>query len=426
MPRGSLADTGLLVLGIVLILVVPFVFLRVVLGRRPFGHLPPGTVPRFVGLGFASALLAIVVNTVLDRLGLTGRLLGGLETGLPLGEALLVAFLLAGFVEEGAKLLLLRAGLRACPSHAALLVAGLLVGVGFGMVENATNVYAAAHMEMGRGVLSVAFIRSFVLLHPIATALAADGLGRRAFGPARWAGALWRGFGLAILVHGLWDLAVFWQPAGFWILQSLPFPWLIWWGGRVVSDRVLSLSGRAPARVAARRPPWVAATLVAFGLLHTEMIAQLVLTGAAASEVPILYGLELPVEAGRGILAYNLILSVAGLVGVVAAARRRRWGLPLYAAGASAGLLAELVVIALAAARGTLAFDAAELSDDLVAVASAALLLGAARAGVPGLARLGPRSRARRARPSAGTVAPRPDRRHHPRAGEAGAAWDDP
>lgn len=416
MPSGLVAETGLFALGIVVILVVPFVFLRVVLGRRPFETLPAGAVPRFVGLGFASALLAIVVNTALDRAGLTGRLLGGLETGLPFGEALVVAFVMAGFVEEGAKLLLLRAGLKACPDHAALLVAGLLVGVGFGMVENAANVYAAAHREMGPGVLAVAFIRSFVLLHPIATALAADGLGRRLFGPPRWAGALWRGFGLAVLVHGLWDLVVFWQPAGFWILQALPFPWLIWWGGRVVSDRVLTLSGRAPARVRARRPPWVSATLVAFGLLHVEMIVRLALAGGATGEVPILYGIELPVEAGRAILAYNLLLSVAGLVGVVAAARRRRWGLPLYAAGAATGLVAEVAVIAIAALRGTLAFDVAELSDDLVAVASAALLLLAARAGVPGLARPGLGRSARRAPAGARETAADPIARRAPHA----------
>src|SRR5690606_31929701 len=109
-----------------------------------------------------------------------------------------------------------------------------------------------------------------------------------------------------------------------------------------------------PARVRARRPPWVSATLVAFGLLHVEMIVRLALAGGATGEVPILYGIELPVEAGRAILAYNLLLSVAGLVGVVAAARRRRWGLPLYAAGAATGLVAEVAVIAIAALRGTL------------------------------------------------------------------------
>lgn len=388
MPPRSLADTGLLALGFAVILVGPFVFLRLVLGRRPFAALPSGTIPRFVALGFAAALLAVLVNTVLGYLGLTGRLLGSIETGLPLVEALVVAFVLAGIVEEGVKLLLLRAGLRACPDHASVLVAGLLVGVGFGMVENATNVYSAARMDVGRGVLSVAFIRSFVLLHPIATALAGDGLGRRAFGPPRWAGAVWVGLGLAILVHGLWDLAVFWQPAGFWVLQSLPFPWLVWWGGRVVSDRVLRLSGRDPARVAARRPPWVSATLVAFGVLHTEMLVQLGLAGAPGDALPVIYGLELPLEAGAWVLRYNVVLSLAGLVGVVAAGRRLAWGLPVYAAGAFVGLAAEAVVIVAAAAQGTLVFEPAELSDDLVAVLSAVLLLSAARARVPGLAPL--------------------------------------
>ncbi len=394
MLRRSFADTGLVAVGLALILVVPFVFLRLVLGRQPFAGLPPGTVPRFVGLGFASALLAILVNTGLDFLGLTGRLLGGIQTGLPLSEALVVAFLLAGLVEEGAKLLVLRAGLRACPDHASVLVAGLLVGVGFGMIENGSNVYAAGRMELGRGVLSVAFIRSFVLLHPIATAFVADGLGRQAFGPPRWQGALWRGFGLAVLVHGLWDLAVFWQPAGFWILQSLPFPWLIWWGGRVVSDRVLRVSGRAPERAAARRPPWVSATLVAFGVLHGEMLLRYVVAGTETGGVPVLYGLELPATAAPGLLVYNLVLSGVGLVGVVAAVRRWRWGVPLYAAGAAAGLLAEVGVIVVAAVQGALVFDAAELSDDLAAVVSAVLLVRAARAGVPGLAPIGRGKRA--------------------------------
>jgi RsiW-degrading membrane proteinase PrsW (M82 family) len=372
-----------------LLVVVPFVYLRLVLGRRPFDGLPRGAVPGFLLLGCGSAALAVALNTAVARVGLAERLPEALAGGLSLGEALFVSFVLAGVVEEGAKLLALRAGAPAAPHHAALVTAGLLVGVGFGLVENAANVLAASLEPVERATLYVALVRSFVLLHPVATALAADGLGRRRFGPARWRGAAWRGFALAVAVHGLWDLVVFWRLEGIWILPSLAFPWLLWWGSRVVSDRVLRLSGRDPARAAARRPPWVGATLVAFGILHADVIAEtLIAVSGGVVEGPVtLYGLDLPGLAPEGLAAYNLGLSLAGLAGVVAAGRRRRWGVPLFAASAVTGLLVELIVVGAAAAVGTLRFDPAELSDDLVAVLFGALLLrwqrGAGRPGAP-------------------------------------------
>ncbi|HWP34826.1 MAG TPA: PrsW family glutamic-type intramembrane protease, partial [Thermodesulfobacteriota bacterium] len=267
------AQTGVLAAAHLLVLVSPFVFLRLVLGRRPFATLPRGTLPRFLLLGILSAFLALAVNRLLAAAGLTGGLLEDLRAGLPLGRALAVAFLLAGVVEEGAKLLLLRAGLAACPDRATLVVAGLLVGVGFGIVENLANLQGAAAAGAAGSALAVALVRSFVLLHPVATGLAADGLGQRAFGPPRWGGALWRGFALAVLVHGVWDLAVFWQPGVGSTVQLLVFPWLIWWGSRRLSDRVLRLSGRAPDRVAARRPAWAAATLAAFATVHAVTLA---------------------------------------------------------------------------------------------------------------------------------------------------------
>jgi RsiW-degrading membrane proteinase PrsW (M82 family) len=375
-----LARTGLLLLAAyALILVAPFVFLRLLLGRRPFAGLPRRTLLRFLALGAASAALAVLVNWGLAWLGLTAGFAGEVEEGLPLWQAVVLSFLLAGVVEEGAKLVALRAGLAACPDHATLLMAGLLVGVGFGIVENLANVQGAASAGAGALPLGVAFVRSFVLLHPVATALAADGLGRRAFGPHRWASSLWRGYALAVLVHGLWDVAVFWQPEGVWVIQGITFPWLIWWGSRVASDRVLRLSGRAPARVAARRPAWAGATLIAFGLLYAQTFVESVrlLGGAPAGGVTI-YGLPLGEQAASGLAAYNLALSAAGFAGVTAMAARRRWGVWLYAAGAATGLATELAIIGLAATSHVLAFSAAELSDDLAAVASALLFLSAA------------------------------------------------
>lgn len=377
---APLARTGLLVAAYGLLLAAPFVFLRLLLGRRPFAWLPRHTLPRFLALGAAAAVLAVLVNWGVAALGLTSGLAEELGEGLSLLEALVLSFLLAGVVEEGAKLAVLRAGLAACPDRPTLLVAGLLVGVGFGIVENLANVHRAAAVGAGASALGVALVRSFVLLHPVATALAADGLGRRAFGPRRWAGSLWRGFALAVLVHGLWDLAVFWQPAGVWVVQTITFPWLIWWGGRVVSDRVLRLSGRAPARVAARRPAWAGAMLVAFGLLHAQTLVEslLGLLGSRPTEGLALYGLPIGDRGAAGLAAYNLALSAAGFAGVLAMAARRRWGAWLYAAGAATGLATELGIVALAAARGLLAFSAAELSDDVVAVASALLFLSPA------------------------------------------------
>ncbi len=375
---APLAQASLSAAAYVLIVVSPFVFLRLLLGRRPFAGLPPGTVPRFLLLGAGSALLAVLVNWGLGFLGIVVRVGEAVEQGLPLWQALAVSFVLAGVVEEGAKLAVLRAGLGACPDHATLIVAGLLVGAGFGIVENAANVHAAAAAtQAGPAALGVALVRSFVLLHPVATGLAADGLGRRAFGPPRWAGWLWRGFGLAVLVHGLWDLAVFWQPEGVWAAQNLLFPWLIWWGSRRSSDRILRLSGRGPARAARRRPPWAAATLVAFGLLHLQTLVQSLPVSLEPPPEPVtIYGLELDGEAGLvGLLVYNLLLSAAGLVGVIATARRHRWGVWIYAAGAAAGLLAELAVIGVAAKASVLRFSAAELSDDLVSFGSALLFL---------------------------------------------------
>ncbi len=221
---APLARTGLLLVAYALILGAPFVFLRLLLGRRPFAGLPRHTLPRFLALGAASALLAVLVNWGLALLGLTTGIAGEVEEGLPLWQAVLLSFLLAGVVEEGAKLAALRAGLAACPDHATLLVAGLLVGVGFGVVENLANVHGAEDAGASAFPLGVALVRSFVLLHPVATGLAADGLGRRAFGPRRWGGSLWRGFALAVLVHGLWDVAVFWQPAGVWVIQAITSP----------------------------------------------------------------------------------------------------------------------------------------------------------------------------------------------------------
>lgn len=374
---APLAQAGLSAAAYVLIVASPFVFLRLLLGRRPFAGLPPGTLPRFLLLGAGSALLAVLVNWSLGFLGIVVRVGEAVEEGLPFWQALAVSFVLAGVVEEGAKLVVLRAGLGACPDHATLLIAGLLVGVGFGIVENAANVHAAAAAQAGPPALGVALVRSFVLLHPVATALAADGLGQRVFGPPRWARALWRGFGLAVLVHGLWDLAVFWKPEGVWVVQVLLFPWLIWWGSRRASDRILRLSGRAPARVARRRPPWAGATLVAFGLLHLQTLVQsLPVSLELPSESVTIYGLDLGGGPGLvGLLVYNLLLSVAGLVGVIATARRRRWGVWVYAAGAATGLLAELSVIGVAAMSSVLDFSAAELSDDLVSFASALLFL---------------------------------------------------
>ncbi len=377
---APLAQAGLSIAAYVLIVVGPFVFLRLVLGRRPFAGLPAGTLPRFLVLGAGSALLAVLVNWGLALLGLGIQVGEALEEGLPLWQALAVSFLLAGLVEEGAKLAALRAGLAACPDHATLIVAGLLVGVGFGIVENAANVRAAAATDAGPSALGVALVRSFVLLHPVATGLAADGLGRRVFGPSRWAGALWRGLALAVLVHGVWDLAVFWQPEGVWVVQAFVFPWLIWWGSRRASDRILRLSGRAPARVARRRPAWAGASLFAFGLLHLETLVQSLPASVDLPREPVtVYGLDLGAgPALLGLLVYNLLLSAAGLVGVVAMARRRRWGAWVYAAGAATGLLAELAVIAVAAASSVLDFSAAELSDDLVSFASAVLFLSPA------------------------------------------------
>jgi RsiW-degrading membrane proteinase PrsW (M82 family) len=365
-----------------LVLAVPFLFVRLVLGRHPFRGMRGPAVARFLLLGFLSAFAAVLVNSLLDVLGVTDRMVSGdLDAGLSFGEAVFVSFVLAGLVEEGAKLLAVGAGLASVSSHPQLVIGGLLVGVGFGLVENAFNVYDALVEGAPSGALAIAFVRSFVLLHPIATALAADGLGRRVYGPPRWRSALWRGFGLAVLVHGLWDLAVFWQPAGYWIIQGLLFPWLVWWGGRRVSDLVLRISGRAPARVAGRRPAWLSALLVAFGLVHADVVYEATMalaSGAAASEPITFYGLLLPASAAPGLAVYNLALSLAGLVGAIAAGRTG-WGAPLYAAGAFLGLLVEIGVIGVAAATGQLVFEAGELSDDLLSAVSGWLVLRATR-----------------------------------------------
>src|SRR5919106_837530 len=94
--RALVAETGALVAAHALILVVPLVFLRLVLGPRPFARVPERTVPRFLVLGVASALLALIVNTLLDAAGVTGRLLGRPEPALSFLRAVFVSFVLAG------------------------------------------------------------------------------------------------------------------------------------------------------------------------------------------------------------------------------------------------------------------------------------------------------------------------------------------
>jgi RsiW-degrading membrane proteinase PrsW (M82 family) len=166
---------------------------------------PAGAVLRAVAFGFLAAVPAIVIEPFVD---LPSRLLPW-----PI-DAAWRAFVVAALVEEGLKFALVRLWIFRSKSFDEAMdgiVYTMCVSLGFAFVENALYGYADRWILLVRAFTAVP-------MHAAAAGLMGWRLGlarvEREKSRARSHAAA--GLGLAVLVHGLYDFAVFAGPAAAW------------------------------------------------------------------------------------------------------------------------------------------------------------------------------------------------------------------
>lgn len=161
-----------------------------------------------LGLGALACAPAVVIELV------TRQLLGD---ALLIGGRFLDAFVVAALVEESIKLAVVlvysrrRAGILDVMDGIVYCVAASL---GFGLLENAVFAATDPHTAALRAVTAVP-------LHAVASGVMGYGVGRSQFvrKESRLA-VIAMGLGLAVLIHGSYDWAVFYRGA-YWEAQSL-------------------------------------------------------------------------------------------------------------------------------------------------------------------------------------------------------------
>jgi RsiW-degrading membrane proteinase PrsW (M82 family) len=148
----------------------------------------------------------VVIPVALIELGLQ-RAVGARLTGY--AHALFVGFIVAGVVEEGAKVICVRAYIWHRPEFDERLdgiVYATRVGLGFALVENVAYLLA----QKGAGMFVVVFLLRAILAvpgHAIYAGIMGYFAGRKRFdntGPG-----MFGGFVIAVLLHGGYDAAIF-------------------------------------------------------------------------------------------------------------------------------------------------------------------------------------------------------------------------
>ncbi len=168
---------------------------------------PPGAVLKAVAFGFLASIPAILIEPIVD---LPARVFPW-----PL-DAAWRAFAVAALVEEGLKYALLRFWLfRAKSFDEAMdgIVYAMCVSLGFAFVENALYGYADRWILLVRAFTAVP-------MHAAAAGLMGWRLGlarvERDRDPVLAHRHALAGLGVAVLVHGLYDFAVFAGPISAW------------------------------------------------------------------------------------------------------------------------------------------------------------------------------------------------------------------
>jgi RsiW-degrading membrane proteinase PrsW (M82 family) len=165
-----------------------------------------GAVSTFLAIVLEAApvlILAILSGTAFDEMPQT-RLSSyqGLERAMHNPALLVVIFagavIGAPLVEEAAKAIGLRGLRRSIQRPADGWLLGFAIGLGFGLLEGAFNLDTTQTWVVGGWVRLAA-----LLLHGLATSL--TGFGYARYLQTQRRGDLWRGYGRAVIMHGLWN-----------------------------------------------------------------------------------------------------------------------------------------------------------------------------------------------------------------------------
>lgn len=180
---------------------------------------PKRLILKIFGLGFAFTLPAILIEMQFDRLFRT------IAYGTWVYD-LLKAFIVAAFVEEVLKLLVvMRFAYRHVDFDEVMdgIVYAIVASLGFACLENV--IYA---MECGLGIIMVRGITA-VPMHAVASGMMGYYIGKAKFSLTRSKAKMLIGKGLcmAILFHGMYDLFIFASPRFGNALALGVFPWIL-------------------------------------------------------------------------------------------------------------------------------------------------------------------------------------------------------
>jgi len=175
-------------------------------------------------LGFLAMAIAAALEFFLEKIFAWGDVhghyalmpfkisLGSLDTSASL--LLLLSFFLAGPIEELVKYLVLKKTLYLKKDFNQIadgIVYGVVLALGFSFVEN-TGYFLDIYWNFsGEDFLFLIALRGFstTLIHITATGILGLYLGRAKFNPAHSKGLILRGIILASLIHGIYNLAIF-------------------------------------------------------------------------------------------------------------------------------------------------------------------------------------------------------------------------
>jgi len=159
--------------------------------------------PLLIWKVFVAGFLAVIPAALVERL------FGGLGSELsdPVRD-IVRAFLIAGLVEEGTKLLVVRSFVYRRPEFDEVadgIVYTITAGLGFAFFENLLYSFGPPEVLLMRGVTAVP-------LHAVSAGIMGYYIGRSKFGERRLFG---RGLFFAVLIHGSYDWLLF---AGSWLI----------------------------------------------------------------------------------------------------------------------------------------------------------------------------------------------------------------
>lgn len=173
--------------------------------RRPE---PRGLLLFTFFLGFVAVLPAAVIESLVDPLGLPFP---------PLLQLAFRAFIVAGLVEEGTKLFVVRRFIMKRPAFDEIMdgiIYTITASMGFAFFENIFYSVGGPETLLVRGITAVP-------LHAAASGIMGYYIGLSRFGrPGAWK----KGLGIGVLIHGFYDFFLF---IGSWF-SFLSLPLLIW------------------------------------------------------------------------------------------------------------------------------------------------------------------------------------------------------